>query len=79
LLGYILKIIQFWLFIIISCNAVSQYKRAIEHYRIAINLELKAVHPDYTNIAYSYDSISDEPKGGIIGIDPPPPKKNLSV
>lgn len=41
----------------ISCSAVHQNKRAIEHYQIAIDLELSAPQPDYTNIAYSYESI----------------------
>ncbi|CAF4981223.1 unnamed protein product, partial [Rotaria sp. Silwood1] len=41
----------------ISCSVVGQDERAIEHYQMAINLELKAPQPDYTNIAYSYDSM----------------------
>jgi tetratricopeptide (TPR) repeat protein len=43
----------------ISCDAVGQSKRAIEHYRIAITLELSAPQPDYTNIAYSYESMGN--------------------
>jgi tetratricopeptide (TPR) repeat protein len=41
----------------ISCSAVGQDKQAIEHYQIAIDLESSASQPDYTNIAYSYESM----------------------
>jgi tetratricopeptide (TPR) repeat protein len=41
----------------ISCSLVNQDKEAIEHYRMSIDFELRASEPDYTNIAYSYDSM----------------------
>jgi tetratricopeptide (TPR) repeat protein len=43
----------------ISCSGIGQDKRAIEHYQIAIDLELSASQPDYTSIAYSYESMGN--------------------
>lgn len=41
----------------ISSSAAKRDQQAIEHYQIAINLELKATQPDYTSVAYAYDSM----------------------
>ncbi|CAF1300786.1 unnamed protein product [Adineta ricciae] len=40
----------------ISCTAVNQYQQAIEHYKRAIQIEMNTSQPDYTNIAYCYES-----------------------
>ena len=40
-----------------SFDAVGEKQQAIEHYQKAIDLEFKASEPDYTNIAYSYESM----------------------
>jgi len=41
----------------ISYEAVNQDELALQHYRIVIDLEPRASLPDYTTIAYSYDSM----------------------
>ncbi|CAF3369842.1 unnamed protein product [Rotaria sp. Silwood2] len=43
----------------ISYSAVNQDKLALDHYQIAIDLELQALQPDYTSIAYSYDAMGN--------------------
>ncbi|UJR24159.1 hypothetical protein I4U23_027125 [Adineta vaga] len=41
----------------ISCSAVNKDQQAIDNYNRSIELEINASQPDYTNIAYSYESI----------------------